>query len=272
MTTCDSASSQILSLEKHVISKDLQSTSILVFLESFEHKKALSQGRFVTQRVHEIIDPLRQHAEVFIGGLPEMEFEGTTNMISDLKLFTPLTLILVVGLLIVSFRSWRGISLPLVAVLIALLWTLGPMALIGRPLTITTLTLPSLLIANGSSYVIHFLTQYYRALLRAYRREGSTYKPGDKRLLPQRPRINHSSCAIGQAELSGGITRNTQLYPCRHSHLCRHYHGWIWVTGHQSHPDHSGFRDFCDLGSISGLFPLHDACAVASVASSNTTA
>ncbi len=167
-------------LEKHVISKDLQSTSILVFLESFEHKKALSQGRFVTQRVHEIIDPLRQHAEVFIGGLPEMEFEGTTNMISDLELFTPLTLILVMGLLIMSFRSWRGISLPLLAVLIALLWTLGPMALIGRPLTITTLTLPSLLIANGSSYVIHFLTQYYRALLRAYRRAGSTPKLRDK--------------------------------------------------------------------------------------------
>ncbi len=166
-------------LEKHVISKDLKSTSILVFLESFERKKALSQGRFVTQKVHEIVDPLRQHAEVFIGGLPEMEFEGTTNMISDLKLFTPLTLILVVGLLIMSFRSWRGISLPLLAVLIALLWTLGPMALIGRPLTITTLTLPSLLIANGSSYVIHFLTQYYRALLRAYRREGSTYNSRD---------------------------------------------------------------------------------------------
>lgn len=167
-------------LEKHIISKDLHSTSILVFLEYFEHKKALSRGRFVTQRVHEIVAPLRKHAEVFIGGLPEMEFEGTTNMISDLKLFTPLTLILVVGLLIASFRSWRGISLPLLAVLIALLWTLGPMALIGRPLTITTLTLPSLLIANGSSYVIHFLTQYYRALLRAYSREGSTYKLRNK--------------------------------------------------------------------------------------------
>ncbi|HTY23114.1 MAG TPA: MMPL family transporter [Desulfomonilaceae bacterium] len=167
-------------LEKHIISKDLQSTSILVFLENFERQRALSQGRFVTQRVLEIVDPLRQHAEVFIGGLPEMEFEGTTNMMSDLKLFTPLTLILVVGLLIVSFRSWRGISLPLVAVLIALLWTLGPMALIGRPLTITTLTLPSLLIANGSSYVIHFLAQYYRALLRAYRLQGHTHTPRDK--------------------------------------------------------------------------------------------
>ena len=120
---------------------------------------------------------------MFIGGLPEMEFEGTTNMISDLKLFTPLTLILVVGLLIVSFRSWCGIALPLVAVLVALLWTLGPMALIGRPLTITTLTLPSLLIANGSSYVIHFLTQYYRAMIRAYRGKRARTSPGYRLLL-----------------------------------------------------------------------------------------
>ena len=168
-------------LEKQFISKDLRTTSILVFLENFEHAKALSQGRFVTQQVHEILDPLRQGAEVFIGGLPEMEFEGTTNMIDDLKLFTPLTLILVVGLLIVSFRSWCGIALPLVAVLVALLWTLGPMALLGRPLTITTLTLPSLLIANGSSYVIHFLTQYYRAMTRAYQLQEKTPTPGNKK-------------------------------------------------------------------------------------------
>ena len=41
-------------LGKQFISKDLRTTSILVFLETFEHAKALSQGRFVTQQVHEI--------------------------------------------------------------------------------------------------------------------------------------------------------------------------------------------------------------------------
>ncbi|MFN8006259.1 MAG: MMPL family transporter [Terriglobia bacterium] len=164
-------------LEKHLISADLHSTAILVFLKNFEKNQALSQARFVTQQVHEIVLPLRQLAQVFIGGLPEMEFEGTTNMLADLKLFTPLTLLLVIGLLVVSFRSFRGIALPLVAVLIALLWTLGPMAWLGRPLSITTLTLPSLLIANGSSYVIHFLAQYYRVMLRAYRTGQSGSEP-----------------------------------------------------------------------------------------------
>ena len=151
------------------------------FWRTSNTRRRFPKDGFVTQQVHEILDPMRQGAEVFIGGLPEMEFEGTTNMMDDLKLFTPLTLILVVGLLIVSFRSWCGIALPLVAVLVALLWTLGPMALMGRPLTITTLTLPSLLIANGSSYVIHFLTQYYRAMTRAYQSQEKTPTPGNKK-------------------------------------------------------------------------------------------
>jgi hypothetical protein len=124
-------------LEKQFISKDLRTTSILVFLENFEHAKALSQGRFITQQVHEILDPLRQHAEVY--GVCRRWSSSTTNMIDDLKVFTPLTLILVVGL---SRASAPGVVLRCPGGRAGrVTWILGPMAFLTS-LTITTLTLP----------------------------------------------------------------------------------------------------------------------------------
>jgi predicted RND superfamily exporter protein len=51
---------------------------------------------------------------------------------------------------------------------LAVVWTLAAMVWSGRPLKVTTMILPSLLISNGTSYVIHFLAQYYRLLHKAY--------------------------------------------------------------------------------------------------------
>ncbi|HEX8088611.1 MAG TPA: MMPL family transporter, partial [Blastocatellia bacterium] len=41
-----------------------------------------------------------------------------------------------------------------------LIWTLGLMSLFGRPITLATLSLPTVLLAVGSSYIFHVLNQY----------------------------------------------------------------------------------------------------------------
>ena len=97
-----------------------------------------------------------------------MELQGTENMMRDLRVLTPLTLVLVIVILAASFRCLRGILLPLGMIALAVVWTLAAMVWSGRPLKVTTMILPSLLISNGTSYVIHFLAQYYRLLHKAY--------------------------------------------------------------------------------------------------------
>src|SRR5213594_2294508 len=64
-------------------------------------------------------------------------------------------------------KSLRGLLLPLSVSGLALAWTLGVLVWSGRPLKVTTLVLPSLLVSNGCSYAIHFLAQYYRSLASA---------------------------------------------------------------------------------------------------------
>ena len=153
---------------KNLISADERTLAVLVFLDEFEQKESLLQGREVTRQVRAITQRVLGEGQAFVSGLPEMELQGTENMIRDLRVLTPLTLVLVTLVLGVSFRCLRGIVLPLGMIALAVVWTLAAMVWSGRPLKVTTMILPSLLISNGTSYVIHFLAQYYRLLHKAY--------------------------------------------------------------------------------------------------------
>jgi predicted RND superfamily exporter protein len=153
---------------KNLISSDERTLAVLVFLEEFGQKESLLQGREVTRQVRAITRRVLGEGQAFVSGLPEMELQGTENMIRDLRVLTPLTLVLVTLVLAVSFRCLRGIVLPLGMIALAVVWTLAAMVWSGRPLKVTTVILPSLLISNGTSYVIHFLAQYYRLLHKAY--------------------------------------------------------------------------------------------------------
>jgi len=153
---------------KNLISSDERTLAVLVFLDEFEQKDSVLQGREVTRQVRAITHRVLGEGQAFISGLPEMELQGTENMMRDLRVLTPLTLVLVIVILAASFRCLRGIILPLGMIALAVVWTLAAMVWSGRPLKVTTMILPSLLISNGTSYVIHFLAQYYRLLSKAY--------------------------------------------------------------------------------------------------------
>jgi len=151
-----------------LISSDWKTTAILVF---FENQPANSNQKIVRQAIpliNSVLQPLHDLGKVFIGGVPAMEFEGMESMVRDLWVFTPVTALLVLIILIFHFKSFRGVVLPIVSISVTLIWTLAAMSITSHPLKPTTLVLPSLLIANGSSYVIHLLNHYYRALFAIY--------------------------------------------------------------------------------------------------------
>lgn len=153
--------------EKELISSDLRTTSLLVFLDERAFRSKEPMGRLVGE-IQKAANPLAGHGQLFFGGIPEMEVAGMKNMVRDLWVFTPITLLLVMVILTLDFHSRRGIALPLLAIGMTVLCTLAAMVLNGFPLKPTTLVLPSLLIANGSSYAIHLLTHYYQCLIQAY--------------------------------------------------------------------------------------------------------
>ncbi|MBI1764948.1 MAG: MMPL family transporter [Acidobacteria bacterium] len=110
----------------------------------------------------EIIYDLTQQAGFaanYFAGDPYSQWRSISTIKRDLKLFLPLTLILIALLLWLSFRSLAAVLLPLLTIGIGLIWLLGLMAWLKAHFTILALMLPTLMLAIGCSYLIHVLNQ-----------------------------------------------------------------------------------------------------------------
>jgi predicted RND superfamily exporter protein len=99
----------------------------------------------------------------WVSGVPifRMAADGRTR--SELLLFTPLTVGAIGALLFLLFGSAAAVAIPLVSSGLATWTVLGAMGAVGVPVTITTMVLPSILLALGCAYCMHLLTAFVGA-------------------------------------------------------------------------------------------------------------
>jgi predicted RND superfamily exporter protein len=105
-------------------------------------------------------------------------------MRQDLIWLTPIALALVVVVFWMSFRTVRGVVLPLVSVLMALSWTLGVMVLADKTISVGTFVLPPLLLVIGSTYAIHVMARYYEQVDAGAPREDLVVRAVERVWLP----------------------------------------------------------------------------------------
>lgn len=107
--------------------------------------------------------------KIILQGIPVVYQEINQYMRNDLKRFLPLVFLVVILVFYSNFKTWRGVVLPFVTLVLADIWIVGLMAHLGYKLTLVGIALPPLMIAVGSSYSIHMLNQYYNE----FQRKGS---------------------------------------------------------------------------------------------------
>ena len=78
----------------------------------------------------------------------------------DFSRLPPVTLLLIAIILLCLFRKLRYILIPLTCVGLALTWTFGLMALLRIPLSMLTMIVPVFLIAVGTAYCMHIVSEY----------------------------------------------------------------------------------------------------------------
>ncbi len=105
-------------------------------------------------------------------------------MRQDLGLLLPVVVAVVVTVLLVSFRSWRGVVLPLGVVLVALVWTMGVMGFVGAKLTMISTFLPVLLVGVGSAYGIHVVSDHAEVARAGGDRRALAQRVAEEMLLP----------------------------------------------------------------------------------------
>ena len=101
----------------------------------------------------------------FIAGRGALEVSFEEEGRRDMQTFMPLILVVILGTLYCTYRSLRGVFLPLAVVVAAVIWTLGIMAAADVPMFFVTSMMPVVLMAVGVADGIHILSRYYDELL-----------------------------------------------------------------------------------------------------------
>ncbi len=155
-----------------LLSEDGRAGAISVQLEVW------ADAPTVVAQIEELIRPYRGPERIYLVGEPVLRSATALSMMRDLRVLTPFVVLVMVLVLWLSFRSVRGVVLPVSVVLVSTLWTVGSMALFGVPMTPFAVVLPVMLIAIGAADGIHILNKYYEE---AAERSDSDDSPATRR-------------------------------------------------------------------------------------------
>jgi hypothetical protein len=102
-----------------------------------------------------------RNTNVYFAGLPVISAEVNVATKKDLFFLVPLVIVVVVGVLFLSFKRLSSVLIPLLTVAISAIWAIGAMPLFGVKLSILSTVLPVILVAVGSAYGIHVVSHHY---------------------------------------------------------------------------------------------------------------
>jgi hypothetical protein len=141
---------------RQFVSEDGRTAAINIFLKPMDE----ARSRAVTEEVERTVKAEAAGDEVLLAGVPIIEARGISSMIWDIAVCSPLAFLLCFIVFLAAFRSFWGALLPMLALVMGLVWSIGLMVLFERPITLATLPLPTVLMAVGSAYIFHVLNQY----------------------------------------------------------------------------------------------------------------
>jgi hypothetical protein len=136
--------------------------------------RPMSDAEYADLRLDEQIAAIlaaAQGPEQFVyTGESRITRSAVTLIRRDFTRFTPIAVACVLAVLWFAFRRIRAVVLPLVTVTLAVVWTIGVMALAGIPVSLGTFMLPPLLLVVGSAQAMHVIAAYYEQVRRGNQR------------------------------------------------------------------------------------------------------
>jgi predicted RND superfamily exporter protein len=99
--------------------------------------------------------------EIYVIGEVYLGYIATNNMLRDLRILFPLSLVVVVASLYMSFGSMFDVATLIASILMSLACTIGLMTVLGYDITIVSMILPIILVSMGSAAGIHILNRFH---------------------------------------------------------------------------------------------------------------
>lgn len=139
---------------KNLVSDNFRHSVLIGFL------KPNSSDQELVANLRKLIEEVPGPEDAFVGGMPVTRVSLTQDMRRDMRKFLPIGLGLMVVFLFFSFRQARGVVLPFVMTVMAIIVSMGLIPLLGWKVHTVTILLPVILLAVANDYGIHLLARY----------------------------------------------------------------------------------------------------------------
>jgi uncharacterized protein len=153
-----------------LVAKDARATALVVSVAGLSDDRLMRTGfdRRVLEEARAAFAGV-PGVELWLTGGPHIQAEGARVLLAE-SLTLPLASLALLGaVLVLAFRTVRGVLVPVATIALAVLWTLGVAAASGHALNAVTVLVPPLLITLGLSYAVHVVSESY---------EEARHRPG----------------------------------------------------------------------------------------------
>jgi len=140
------------------VSGDGTATGILITFERMPEDVFLAKS--LDLEVLAIARAAAPTMSVRLAGTPHIKAEVGRLLTKELTLMVPVVFVLMSILSSVFFRSVRIGMVPIAAVALGLVWTVGVMGWVGHDLNIVTTLIPPLILALGFAYATHVVASF----------------------------------------------------------------------------------------------------------------
>lgn len=137
-------------------SADTQSISI--FVEKRENTTRQEDKAFLLS-LNTMLTNLNFEA-YYLGGRVSTQQFYVTQMKEEMGIFFVLGILLLLAFLYFSFKSFWGVTIPIIVLIVSLIWTLGIMQITGEELTLMMVMLPTMLFVIGVSDSVHIINKF----------------------------------------------------------------------------------------------------------------
>ncbi|MCF7821835.1 MAG: MMPL family transporter [Mariprofundaceae bacterium] len=151
-----------------IVARDGSAAAILAELEPQELLLGRGLDKFAVYRsVKSLVDEASKSGseQFYVAGVPVAEATLGLYIQEDMGVMLPLVFLVLMLLLFFTYRSIRGVVIPMLVVTLSTVAALGIMAGTGVPMYPTGTMIPVVLMAIGVADAIHILGKYYELVL-----------------------------------------------------------------------------------------------------------
>ena len=140
--------------QKNLISADGKTTALTLDLENG------ADSQRVVQHVRQMLEEAPKDLKLYHTGMTLVSEALARFTETDFFRLPPITFLIIAVILFYLFRRLQHILIPLACVGLSLVWTFGLMAFLKIPLSMLTMIVPVFLVAVGTAYCLHIVSEY----------------------------------------------------------------------------------------------------------------